>query len=72
MPRKRKQTQNDKVLKFMQTNDGITVWEAVYYLSILSLPRRIKDLKEQGYNITMTWQKTPDGERFGLYKLMED
>lgn len=72
MPRKRKQTQSDKVLKFMRKNNGITVWEAVYYLSILSLPRRIKDLRQQGYNIKTTYQKTPDGERFGIYTLEEN
>ena len=56
----------------MRRNDGITVWEAVYYLSILSLPRRIKDLREQGYNINIEYKKTPDGNRFGLYTLEEE
>lgn len=72
MPRRRKLNQEQKVLNFMRRNDGITVWEAVYYLSILSLPRRIKDLREQGYNINIEYKKTPDGNRFGLYTLEEE
>lgn len=68
----KKEKQTIKVLNFMRRNDGITTWEAFQYLNILSLPRRIKDLREMGYNIDMTYQKAPSGERYGLYKLMED
>ena len=69
MPRRTKQTV--RVLEFMQTHDGITSWEAFESLNILSLPRRIKDLREQGYNIEMTWQRRPNGEKFGLYRLVD-
>lgn len=69
MTKKTKQT--EKVLSFMQTHDGITSWEAFESLNILSLPRRIKDLREQGYNIEMTWQRRPNGEKFGLYRLVD-
>lgn len=55
----------------MRTHDGITSWEAFESLNILSLPRRIKDLREQGHNIEMTWQKRPNGEKFGLYRLID-
>ena len=69
MTRRTKQTV--RVLEFMQTHDGITSWEAFESLNILSLPRRIKDLREQGYNIEMTWQRRPNGEKFGLYRLVD-
>ena len=69
MARRTKQT--IRVLEFMQTHDGITSWEAFESLNILSLPRRIKDLREQGYNIEMTWQRRPNGEKFGLYRLVD-
>ena len=65
----RRTKQTVRVLEFMQTHDGITSWEAFESLNILSLPRRIKDLREQGYNIEMTWQRRPNGEKFGLYRL---
>lgn len=68
----KKEKQTIRVLNFMKRNNGITTWEAFQYLNILSLPRRIKDLKEMGYQIEMTYQKSPSGERYGLYKLMED
>ena len=67
----KRKIQTEKVLDFMQTHDGITSWEAFESLNILSLPRRIKDLREQGYNIEMTWQRRPNGEKFGLYRLVD-
>ena len=67
----KKKIQTMRVLEFMQTHDGITSWEAFESLNILSLPRRIKDLREQGYNIEMTWQRRPNGEKFGLYRLVD-
>lgn len=67
----KKVSQNIKVLEFMRTHDGITTWEAFESLNILALQRRIKDLREQGYNIEMTWQKRPNGEKFGLYRLVD-
>lgn len=66
----KKQKQTERVLEYMQQHDGITSWEAFESLNILSLPRRIKDLREQGHNIEMTWQKRPNGEKFGLYRLV--
>lgn len=67
----KKKIQTMRVLEFMQDHDGITSWEAFESLNILSLPRRIKDLREQGYNIEMTWQRRPNGEKFGLYRLVD-
>lgn len=67
----KRKIQTEKVLDFMRTHDGITSWEAFESLNILSLPRRIKDLREQGHNIEMTWQRRPNGEKFGLYRLVD-
>lgn len=68
---KKRRTQNQAVLEYMQTHDGITSWEAFENFSIISLPRRIKDLKERGHSIEMTWQRRPNGEKFGLYRLVD-
>lgn len=67
----KKEKQTTRVLEFMRTHDGITTWEAFESLNILALARRIKDLREQGYNIEMTYQKRPNGEKFGLYRLVD-
>ena len=67
----KRKIQTEKVLDFMRTHDGITTWEAFESLNILALARTIKDLREQGYNIEMTYQKRPNGEKFGLYRLVD-
>ena len=67
----KRKIKTEKVLNFMRTHDGITTWEAFESLNILALARRIKDLREQGYNIEMTYQKRPNGEKFGLYRLVD-
>ena len=73
MAKRKKEIQAERVLDYMKTHDGITVVEAIVNMepSILALPRRIKDLKNQGYNIEMTWQRRPNGEKFGLYRLVD-
>ena len=73
MAKRKKEIQAERVLDYMKTHDGITVVEAIVNMepSILALPRRIKDLKNKGYNIEMTWQRRPNGEKFGLYRLVD-
>ena len=53
-----KVTQNAKVLHWLQTNGALTTREAVTELNIMSLPRRIKDLRGIGYKINMTYRKS--------------
>lgn len=60
------------VLSYLKTNGSITVMEAVKELAIMSLPRRIMDLKEDGYNITMTYKKSKNGARYGVYTLEDN
>ena len=44
-------TQQDRVLEYMQLRGSITSMEAFTNLGIVSLPRRICDLREQGHSI---------------------
>lgn len=66
-----KETQRARVLKWLETHEGLTVMEAVTELSIMSLPKRIQELREAGYRIKMTYNKTKSGARYGVYSLQE-
>lgn len=66
-----KQTQKTKVLAWLQTRGELTTREAVMELNIMSLPRRIMELRDAGYNIVMTYRTTPNGARYGVYTLAE-
>ena len=52
----KKQTQNDMLIRHFKTEG-----------SIRSLPRRICDLKEQGYQFTREWKKDLTGQRYVRY-----
>ena len=45
-------TQNGEILKYLQQGNAITYLEALNLFGVLFLPRRIKDLKQHGYNIS--------------------
>ena len=66
-----KVTQRTAVLNWLQTHDGLTVREAVTELSIMSLPKRIEELRKSGHKITMTYRKTKSGARYGVYMLQK-
>ena len=67
-----KVTQNAKVLHWLQKNGSLTTREAVTELDIMSLPRRIKDLRGIGYKINMTYRKSQSGARYGVYTLVKE
>ena len=64
-------TQNAAVLNWLQTRGELTTREAVMELNIMSLPRRIMELRRAGHKITMTYRKTPSGARYGVYTLQK-
>lgn len=64
-------TQRDRVLDYLQTHDGLTVMEAVTEMSIMSLPKRIEELRKAGYPISITYRVTKSGARYGVYALQE-
>lgn len=69
---KKKLTQEDKVLAYMQQHGSITSWDAFVNLKITRLSGRIYDLREQGYDIDMNYEKNAEGARYGVYTLKED
>ena len=64
-------TQRARVLDYLKTHDGLTVREAVTELSIMSLPKRIEELRKAGHPITLTYKVTKSGSRYGVYALQE-
>ena len=66
-----KMKQTAIVLNWLQTRGELTTREAVTELSIMSLPRRIMELRRAGHNIDMTYRTSPNGARYGVYKLVK-
>lgn len=64
-------TQRNRVLAWLQTHDGLTVREAVTEMSIMSLPKRIEELRKAGHKITMNYKTSQSGARYGVYTLQE-
>ena len=64
-------TQRARVLDYLKTHDGLTVMEAVTEMSIMSLPKRIEELRKAGHNISMDYKTTQSGARYGVYTLQE-
>ena len=59
------------VLNWLRTRGELTTREAVTELNIMCLPRRIMELREEGYLITMKYRTSPNGARYGVYTLSE-
>lgn len=65
-------TQRAKVLNYLRTHDGLTVRTAVTELNIMSLPKRVEELKKDGHDIRTDYQRTPNGSKFGVYRLVTE
>ena len=39
-------------------------------MSIMSLPKRIEELRKAGHKIKMVYRKSPSGARYGVYMLV--
>lgn len=66
-----KRTQRDKILSYLRTHGTLTVREAITELNIMSAPKRIEELRKQGYIIPLEWRQTETGSRYGVYRLEE-
>lgn len=68
---KNKIKQTDAVLSWLKTFGELTTAQAVEELHIMSLPRRIMELRRAGHRIDMTYRTSPNGNRYGVYTLRE-
>ena len=66
-----KRTQRDKILSYLRQNGSLTVREAITELNIMSAPKRIEELRKEGYIIPLDWVQTASGNRDGVYRLEE-
>lgn len=66
-----KQNQREKVLFWLRNIGSLTVREAVVCLEINSLPKRIEELRREGYQIKTEYETTDTGIRYGVYRLIE-
>lgn len=66
-----KKSQTDKVLDYLRRHGELTTREAVTELNIMSLPRRVMELRREGYNIGLTYRTSQTGARYGVYTLTE-
>ena len=63
-------TQKELLLKHFESVDNISNIEAQAIYKIRALPRRISDLKEEGYQFEHEWKKDPTGQRYMRYYLV--
>ena len=63
--------QSDVVLNWLQTRGELTTRDAVTDLNIMSVAKRVEELRKKGLNITTTYRTTQNGARYGVYTLAE-
>lgn len=64
-------TQRETVLAYLIQGGGLSSFEAMTQLYIMDLPKRISELRADGYNISDRWEKTSNGKRYKRYFLEE-
>jgi len=66
-------TQHTKIIKHLQTANGLTVREALIEYSISSLTKRIQELRGLGWDIESVRKKHPvTGQRYTRYYLLKE
>ena len=68
----KKPTQKDKTLAWFQTNGDLTFKDAVSYLNILDVRKRIEELRKDGYKIITITKKSASGAKYGAYRLIQE
>ena len=76
MAKAKKQSQCDKILKFMRTHkNGITGKQAYKYAHSMNLAQRIYDLRQRGHNIVDSYVEVTNdfGEKYRVkqYRLVK-
>lgn len=68
---KTSQTQCQKILAFLQQGGRITSLSALNQFGCLRLSARIKDLRDEGYQISDRFIKVPSGKKVKEYFINE-
>lgn len=65
----KRQKQIAVVLDWLRNKGELTTMEAVTELGVMSLPRRIMELRRAGIEISMEYRTSASGKRYGVYSL---
>ena len=68
----KKITQCNKILAWLDVYGELTTRQAVTELNIMALPRRIMELRRAGHRIDLTYKISPNGTRYGVYRLIKE
>ena len=63
--------QTDVVLSYLKRHGELTTREAVTELNIMSLPKRIEELRKSGVAINIEYRTSANGARYGVYSLAD-
>ena len=63
--------QTDVVLSYLKRHGELTTREAVTELNIMSLPKRIEELRKSGVAIRTEYRTSANGARYGVYSLAD-
>jgi hypothetical protein len=61
------ETQNERILRFMQSGLHLTPHEALYRFGCMRLAARIAELRKQGHAIKSDRRKTSNGAHHAIY-----
>ena len=64
-------TQKDRVLDWLKNKGELTTREAVTELNIMSLTKRISELRRDGIGIKTEYRKSTTGAKYGVYSLVD-
>ncbi|MBR3279667.1 MAG: hypothetical protein IKG01_12325 [Lachnospiraceae bacterium] len=64
-----KMKQKEAVMNWLQEYGALTVRMAVTKLNIMSLPKRIEELRKDGKDIRTVYRRSANGKRYGVYVL---
>ena len=62
-------TQRERILRWLEDGNTLTVRDAVLMMNINCLPKRIEELRKEGYPITTEWVSNGKDVRYGVYRL---
>ena len=63
--------QKAAVMEWLQTRGDLTVRMAVTEMNIMSLPKRIEELRKDGKDIRTVYRRSENGKRYGVYVLVK-
>lgn len=64
-------TQTERVLEYLEKHGELTTRTAVTELNIMSLSKRIEELRSAGVGIRTEYRTSSTGARYGVYTLAE-